>query len=35
MDSKSIFSALSFVAVVVYMYVGLYTYKRNSKSIMN
>lgn len=35
MDSKSIFSALSFVAVACYLYVGLYTYNHNRKSIIN
>lgn len=35
MDSKSIFSAISFVSVFVYMYVGIYTFKHNTKSIIN
>jgi diguanylate cyclase (GGDEF)-like protein/PAS domain S-box-containing protein len=35
MDYRSVFSALSFVAFFVYMYIGLYTYKHNKKSIVN
>ncbi|HCJ58819.1 MAG TPA: diguanylate cyclase, partial [Clostridiaceae bacterium] len=35
MDSKSIFSALSFVSVFIYMYVGIYTYRHNTKSLIN
>lgn len=35
MDYKSIFSALSMVAVLVYLYIGLFTWKDNRKSIIN
>ncbi|QHI73844.1 diguanylate cyclase [Aminipila terrae] len=35
MDYDSIFSALSLVAVFAYMYIGIYTYKKNRKSTIN
>lgn len=35
MDYKSIFSAISLFSVIIYMYIGLYTFKRNVKSLIN
>lgn len=35
MDYKSLFSALSLVSVFIYLYVGFYTFKQNSKSIIH
>ncbi|MGE5628516.1 MAG: diguanylate cyclase [Solirubrobacterales bacterium] len=35
MDYKSLFSALSLFSVFIYLYVGLYTFKQNSKSIIH
>lgn len=35
MDNSSLFSALSLVSVFIYIYVGLYTYRQNKKSIIH
>lgn len=35
MDRSSLFSAISFVAVIIYMYIGVYTFRQNTKSIIH
>lgn len=35
MDVISLFSALSLVSVFIYMYIGVYTFRQNKKSIIN
>jgi diguanylate cyclase (GGDEF)-like protein/PAS domain S-box-containing protein len=35
MDMRSLFSALSLVAVIIYIYIGSYTYRQNKKSVIH